>query len=193
MARYTFTCEHFDYDMFRGEENGVASTHITQFRADDLTTMLENFESFLRGAGFHFDGVIDVVSVDDGKEDLRAIDDFVAEQRSERVMDHIVKDLMGRESSFKTEVELDNMNASFVAGSSDWDTGAAMPTFRIDDTIDLSDITISSLNTDPVFSEQYSFDFSATSDKCEVCSLPKSVMSIHKCYDDNCPLYAVKN
>ena len=196
MARYTFTCEHFNYNDFNGDEQDVASKHTTQFRADDLTTMLENFEMFLRGAGFQFDGVIDVVPMEDGndcEEDLRAIDDFVAEQRSEKVMNHIVKDLMGRESSFKTEVELDNMNASFVAGSSDWDTGAAMPTFRIDDTIDLSGITISSLNTDPVFSEQYSFDFSATSDKCEVCSLPKSVMSIHKCYDDNCPLYAVKN
>ena len=61
MARYTFICEHLEYDMFRGEENSVASKHTTEFNADDLTTMLENFESFLRGAGFVFDGVIDVV------------------------------------------------------------------------------------------------------------------------------------
>ena len=190
MARYTFTCQHFNYNDFNGDEQDVASMHTTQFRADDLNTMLENFEMFLRGAGFQFDGVIDVVSIDgnDCGEDLRAIDDFVAEQRSEKVMNHIVRDLM--DSPFKTEVELDNMNKAFVAGASDWDTGAAMPTYRIDDTIDLSGITISSLNTDPVFSEQYSFDFS---DKCEVCSLPKSVMAIHKCYDDNCPIYAVKN
>ena len=64
MARYTFTCEHFDYDMFRGEENGVASKHTTEFRADNLTTMLENFDLFLRGSGFVFDGVIDVVNPD---------------------------------------------------------------------------------------------------------------------------------
>ena len=191
MARYTFTCEHFNYNDFNGDEQNVASKHTTQFRADTLETMLENFEMFLRGAGFQFDGVIDVVPMEDGndcEEDLRAIDDFVAEQRSEKVMNHIVKDLM--DNPFKPEDELDNMNKSFVAGASDWDTGAAMSTFRIDDTIDLSGITISSLNTDPVLSEQYSFNFS---DKCEVCSLPKSVMSIHKCYDDNCPLYAVKN
>jgi hypothetical protein len=61
MARYTFTCEHLDYDMFRGEENGVASKHTTEFSADTLETMLENFELFLRGSGFHFDGVLDVV------------------------------------------------------------------------------------------------------------------------------------
>ena len=165
MARYTFTCEHFNYNDFNGDEQNVASKHTTEFRADTLETMLENFEMFLRGAGFQFDGVIDIVSMEDGndcEEDLRAIDDFVAEQRSEKVMNHIVKDLM--DNPFKTEDELDNMNKAFVAGAS--------------------------LNTDPVLSEQYSFEFS---DKCEVCSLPKSVMSIHKCYDDNCPIYAVKN
>ena len=65
MARYTFTCEHFDYNNFTGEELDVASKHTTEFRADDLTTMLENFELFLRGAGFVFDGVIDVVKPED--------------------------------------------------------------------------------------------------------------------------------
>ena len=104
MARYTFTCQHFNYNDFNGDEQDVASMHTTQFRADDLNTMLENFEMFLRGAGFQFDGVIDVVSIDgnDCEEDLRAIDDFVAEQRSEKVMNHIVRDLM--DSPFKTEV-----------------------------------------------------------------------------------------
>ena len=62
MARYTFTCEHFDYNDFTGDEQNVASKHTTQFRADTLETMLENFEMFLRGAGFQFDGVIDVIS-----------------------------------------------------------------------------------------------------------------------------------
>jgi hypothetical protein len=76
MARYTFTCEHLDYDMFRGEENGVASKHTTEFSADELTTMLENFELFLRGSGFVFDGVIDVVNPDaefDNFEDNEAV------------------------------------------------------------------------------------------------------------------------
>jgi hypothetical protein len=61
MAKYTFTCEHFDYDNYRGDELDVASKHTTEFRADTLETMLENFEMFLRGAGFQFDGVLDVV------------------------------------------------------------------------------------------------------------------------------------
>ena len=86
MARYTFTCEHFDYDMFRGEENGVASKHTTEFRADDLTTMLENFELFLRGAGFHFDGVIDVVKPEEEEIEFDNVDPLI--------MSHLVNDLM---------------------------------------------------------------------------------------------------
>ncbi len=65
MARYTFTCEHFDYDIFRGDEEHASSTHTTEFKAGSLDTVLENFESFLRGAGFHFTGVLDIVKPDE--------------------------------------------------------------------------------------------------------------------------------
>ena len=84
MARFTFTCEHFDYNDLTGDEQNVASTHTTQFRADTLKTMLENFEMFLRGAGFQFDGVIDVISPEENdiEEDLQAIDEFVADHQS---------------------------------------------------------------------------------------------------------------
>ena len=180
MARYTFTCEHFEYNNFTGDELDVASKHTTEFRADDLSTMLENFEMFLRGAGFHFDGVIDVVKPDDiFEQDLDAIDDLVKEQQSKKVMEHIVADLMkNNQKESEYSINLDNMNNTFVSGSSDWNVGAAMPTLAIDDIIKMEDITI---------------DFSDLSGKCEVCSLPKNVMSVHKCYDDNCPLYAAKN
>lgn len=87
MARYTFTCEHFDYNDFNGDEQNVASKHTTQFRADELTTMLENFELFLRGSGFVFNGVIDVVKPES--------DNFENEEEpNTRVMDHIVADLL---------------------------------------------------------------------------------------------------
>jgi len=86
MARYTFTCEHFDYNNFTGEELDVASKHTTEFRADDLTTMLENFELFLRGAGFHFDGVLDVVKPDEEEIDFEIEDPHI--------MSHLVNDIM---------------------------------------------------------------------------------------------------
>jgi len=86
MARYTFTCEHFDYNNFTGAELDVASKHTTEFRADDLTTMLENFELFLRGSGFHFDGVLDVVKPDEEEIDFEIEDPHI--------MSHLVNDIM---------------------------------------------------------------------------------------------------
>ena len=86
MARYTFTCEHFDYNNFTCDELDVASKHTTEFRADDLTTMLENFELFLRGSGFHFDGVLDVVNPEEEEIDFDIEDPHI--------MSHLVNDIM---------------------------------------------------------------------------------------------------
>lgn len=61
MARYTFKCEHFNYNNFTGKEEGVSSTHTLEFRADSLSAMLEQYEMFLRGAGFYFEGNLDIV------------------------------------------------------------------------------------------------------------------------------------
>jgi len=65
MTCYTFTCEHFNYNNFTGDEKDVSSKHTVEFRADDLTTILEQFEMFLRGSGFHFDGQLDIVKQDE--------------------------------------------------------------------------------------------------------------------------------
>jgi hypothetical protein len=61
MSRYTFTCEHFDYDDFTGDKLGVIAKNTTEFEADDLDSMIESFESFLRGAGYNFDGNLQIV------------------------------------------------------------------------------------------------------------------------------------
>ena len=100
MARYTFTCEHLDYDMFRGEENGVASKHTTEFSADTLETMLENFELFLRGSGFVFDGVIDVVKPEDENFDFTATN----------VMPHLVNDILNSPKFNATSLTGQNAN-----------------------------------------------------------------------------------
>ena len=61
MSRYTFKSENFDYSNPFNPNERIASTMTQEFRADDLTTVLENFEMFLRGAGFHFNGQLDIV------------------------------------------------------------------------------------------------------------------------------------
>ena len=199
MSKFTFINERFDYDEYTGDETNIVSKTTREFRAHHLESILDEMTDFLRGAGYHFDGHLDVVSYESKIDEFdKELDELKEETRSQRVFEHIVKDIQNNPISFKNTddifVNLDNMNTSFVSGSNDWDTGAAMPTFRIDDSIDLSGITITTLNTDPVLSEQYSFDFTDhNNSKCEVCGLPKNVMAIHRCYDDNCPIYAVKN
>jgi hypothetical protein len=174
MAKYTFTCEHFNYNDFNGNEMDVASKHTTEFRADDLTTMLENFESFLRGAGFHFDGVIDIVPPE--KEiswDEEETGDTDAEL-SKRVFDHMVKDLTKNNDDIVVSVpnqysfNFETMNDSHG-------------TYKIDDGVDFKEIN---------FSLQES-SFEETN--CPLCKLPVSVMQLHQCFDPKCPCGAYRN
>lgn len=51
MSKYTFTCEQYD-----------GSTITVSCEKDGLIDVIENFEFFLRGSGFHFNGVLDIVN-----------------------------------------------------------------------------------------------------------------------------------
>ena len=64
--RYEFTC--FETDI-HGEENGNKIS--TSFHADSLQTMLERFEQFLRGSGFYFSGVVDIVPEEGSEDDVK--------------------------------------------------------------------------------------------------------------------------
>ena len=55
MSKFTFICDH---DNIHGE---VASTVTFMTNKEYLPEILEDFELFLRGAGFVFDGMIDIV------------------------------------------------------------------------------------------------------------------------------------
>jgi hypothetical protein len=61
MARYTFTCEHFNYDEFTGDRTTVSFKNTTVFDTDELSIMIENFDLFLRGSGFVFDGELNSI------------------------------------------------------------------------------------------------------------------------------------
>jgi len=62
--KFTLKCEHFEYDIYSGKELDVNNTVTHEFREESLSTILENFESFLRGNGFHFEGNLDIVNDD---------------------------------------------------------------------------------------------------------------------------------
>jgi hypothetical protein len=91
MARYTFICEHTN--IF--DENNVTSKHTTEFRADDLNSVLEEVEMFLKGSGFHFDGVLDIVK----PEEERNWDDEDDYEPDVRVMEHVVADLLRQQEN----------------------------------------------------------------------------------------------
>lgn len=58
MSKYTFTSD-FVPDQLDGCNRSTKITH--EFEADTIEEMCSQFEYFLRGAGFHFDGRLDIV------------------------------------------------------------------------------------------------------------------------------------
>lgn len=84
MSRYTFICEHLNYGT--GEET-VQSKHTTDFRADDLTSLLDNFELFLRGSGFTLNGYLAIEpfpeSFSDDEEDEYMVDEGESQELKE--------------------------------------------------------------------------------------------------------------
>lgn len=60
MPKFVFTCEHKDL-----WSNNQVCKNTHEFETETLNEVLENFEMFLRGAGYIFDGVIDVVPTEE--------------------------------------------------------------------------------------------------------------------------------
>lgn len=60
MSKYTFTCEYTDLS---GQPDGSKITLEVQEVA--LMNVIEAFERFLKGAGFMFDGYLDIVNEDE--------------------------------------------------------------------------------------------------------------------------------
>ena len=77
MPKFVFTCEHKDL-----WSNNQVCKNTHEFETETLNEVLENFEMFLRGAGYIFDGVIDVVPTEedyfgDGHEGMGStLDDY---------------------------------------------------------------------------------------------------------------------
>jgi hypothetical protein len=82
MPKFTLTCEHTNPWT---NESTCKNTH--EFEVETLSEVLENFELFLRGAGYIFDGVVDVVPTEE--DDLDAWhEDIVSELDKEVEAEH---------------------------------------------------------------------------------------------------------
>ena len=64
MSKFTFICEEDQIPFL----DSVSSKKTVEFSADSLSQILEQFEMFLRGCGFHFNGCIDMVEEESYEE-----------------------------------------------------------------------------------------------------------------------------
>lgn len=55
--KFVLTCQHAVYNTFTGQTTSYEGDKLTsEFKAEDLDSILENLELFLKGCGFNFDG-----------------------------------------------------------------------------------------------------------------------------------------
>jgi hypothetical protein len=164
MSRYTFTCEHFEYDDFTGDKIGVSSKTTKEFNSEELNSIIENFESFLRGVGFQFNG------------ELSIVENLSDQVKPQNVINHMVQDLLKNPINMKKEntfsLNLDNMNDGINLQGA-----AGVPTLAVDDII--KNITIGPIKFD-------------SEENCSLCNLPKNVMETHACWDPKCPIQETK-
>jgi len=61
MSKFTFVCQEESMPFV----HSIQSKRTVEFNAETLDNILNEFEMFLRGAGFHFEGHLDFVNEDD--------------------------------------------------------------------------------------------------------------------------------
>ena len=92
--KITLKCEQPNYDVFTGKEGSIERTVIHEFVAPSLSDALENYEMFLRGIGFHFDGQLDIVTddyVSEEEVDYESDEGPVPSQVMNQMVDQLLK------------------------------------------------------------------------------------------------------
>jgi hypothetical protein len=76
MSKFTFICQEESMPFV----HSIQSKRTVEFNAETLDDILNEFEMFLRGAGFHFNGQLDIVNVDEWNEDNDGVEEFETPQ-----------------------------------------------------------------------------------------------------------------
>jgi hypothetical protein len=92
--KITLKCEQSNYDVFTGKEGSIERTVTHEFVAPSLGDALENYEMFLRGIGFHFDGQLDIVTDEVVEDTIEYQGVDVDEQMSSQVINQMVDSLL---------------------------------------------------------------------------------------------------
>ena len=87
-------CEQPAYNEFTGKELSIERTVTHEFVADALGEALENYEMFLRGVGYHFDGQLEIVEQVEEVDQWQDMSDEMEETASSvfnNMMNELVK------------------------------------------------------------------------------------------------------
>jgi hypothetical protein len=76
MSKFTFICQEESMPFV----HSIQSKRTVEFNAETLDNILNEFEMFLRGAGFHFEGRLDFVNEDEWNEDNDGVEEFETPQ-----------------------------------------------------------------------------------------------------------------
>jgi hypothetical protein len=76
MSKFTFVCQEESMPFV----HSIQSKRTVEFNAETLDDILNEFEMFLRGAGFHFEGRLDIVNEDEWNEDNDGDEEFQTTQ-----------------------------------------------------------------------------------------------------------------
>ena len=119
MPKFTFICEHKDF-------HGNDDSKITyEFEKDALWEVVEEFERFLKGSGFVFEGELEVVNdelEDDYSDCIPEINLDEANENFEIKLDDIQYDLDfgGAQPTLNVGIDSDDLNFGSATSSAVW-------------------------------------------------------------------------
>ena len=158
---------------FKSKFQGFGSPETTmEFEADSLNDVITYFEQFLRGAGYHFDGVLDIVPPDD---EMNYDDD----NNEEIFVDY------GKSDYSDFQVNCDVTSPVTFNWTADQLAKDITDKFVINpsETNVEYNLTGQGKHINLTINEEVT---SLSKTVCPVCKLPTSTMQNHTCYDPNC-------
>jgi hypothetical protein len=110
--------------VFKQIDDYTPSETTIEFTADSLLTVLEQFEFFLKGSGFYFNGKLDIVNEDEWNEDNDGVEEFetpqhdsFSDEQAKRRWDATIHSLMNppRFRANATTCEVCGLNKEMMA------------------------------------------------------------------------------
>jgi len=153
MSKFTFICQEESMPFV----HSIQSKRTVEFNAETLDSILNEFEMFLRGAGFHFNGQLDIVEEETETSETGSWNWTVGQLMKGPVT---LQDVAKEDTFVSPDINLNISNY-----------GAAQPVWPFSTMAGEDTITLTGLD----------------SSKCQLCGIDKNTMKSHHCYDDNCP------